>query len=84
MKTYFGEHKSPEIYIESLYKKENWNCYSRILKNLPRTTNNVEAWHRVFNQSCFVVNPNIAVVISVMKDEEELNKMEIFKLIMVV
>lgn len=61
-------------YIAPKYSIESWNVYYRTLNNIPRTTNNVEAWNRVFNEKCVISHPNIAVVISAMLDVEESNR----------
>lgn len=80
-RTFFGTKDMYGDYKNSLYHPQNWNCSKRTMLNILRTTNNVEGWHRSFNESCVVANPNIAVVIGVMKDEEELNRIEILKII---
>lgn len=60
--------------LKSLYNYENWNVFDRVLKNIPRTTNNLESWHRVLNQKCVVAHPNISVFIESLREEEESNR----------
>ena len=31
---------------------EVWNVYKRVVEDLPRTNNSLEAWHKVFEMSC--------------------------------
>ena len=47
-----------------------WNVYSRVVNSLPRTNNNVEAFHNALNKSVSNAHPNIWRLINVLKDEE--------------
>lgn len=71
-KTYYNNATNGPIYNPRL-----WSCFDRVINFQPRTTNNVEGWHRAFNQVCLVSHPNIAVVVKTMQDEEELNRIEL-------
>ncbi|CAF0849027.1 unnamed protein product [Brachionus calyciflorus] len=37
---------------DPMFAIETWNVYERIEKVLPRTNNNLEAWHKVFGNDC--------------------------------
>lgn len=58
-----------------VYEIEFWNVYDRVLLNIPRTTNNLEAWNNSFNKQNEISHPNIAYLIEKMLNEEELNRM---------
>ena len=47
---YIGKLKinSKSVREEPMFAIEIWNVYERIEKDLPRTNNNLEAWHKVF------------------------------------
>ena len=47
---YIGKLKinSKSVREEPMFAIEIWNVYDRIEKDLPRTNNNLEAWHKVF------------------------------------
>ncbi|XP_068232264.1 uncharacterized protein [Palaemon carinicauda] len=49
-----------------------WNVYSRVVNSLPRTNNNVEAFHNSLNKSVGNAHPNIWRLIDALKDEERL------------
>lgn len=42
-----------------MFPPEWWNCHSRVLGDLPRTTNSVEAWHRRLNSLMGKPNPSL-------------------------
>ncbi|CAF1026603.1 unnamed protein product [Brachionus calyciflorus] len=46
-KNYIGLLKpnSNSIRLDPRYPINSWNCYKRVLNDLPRTNNTVEAWH---------------------------------------
>jgi hypothetical protein len=60
--------------VNTKYNCSNWTCHKRILKNIPRTINLVEGWHRVLNERCVVSLPNIVGLVNVLKDFEEENR----------
>lgn len=80
-KTFFGIKDKDNNFKKSLFSPVDWSCYERVLSCIPRTSNNVEGWNRSFNKTCVVNNPNIAVLIGAMQDQEELNRVEIIKMI---
>ncbi|RVD93284.1 hypothetical protein TUBRATIS_001850 [Tubulinosema ratisbonensis] len=75
-KTYIGSSRNSGIF-EKIYDPKFWSVYSRILKNLPRTTNSVEAWHRNLNQKSLIAHPNIAKFIDIIKKENEKTRFNI-------
>jgi hypothetical protein len=53
-----------------------WNAFSRIKKEIPRTSNNAESWNRFKNYRVEKANPNIAKLFtSILKIES----IDIFK-----
>ena len=48
-----------------------WNCYDRVLLNLPKTINSLEAWHRGLNFKCNVPHLNLLKFIEVLIFENE-------------
>ncbi|KAG0435148.1 hypothetical protein DMUE_4860, partial [Dictyocoela muelleri] len=58
----FDEDNSP-------YPIKFWNVYEREIKNIPRTINCLEAWHRGFNKNAEICHPNIAKLIDCMHKE---------------
>lgn len=56
---------------EPRYKIMFWNCHGRILKNIPRTTNCLEAWHRTLNFNCVVSHLNLGKFIEILIQENE-------------
>lgn len=72
-KNYFGNEETSK---ESIFNKKSWNVYDRVLNNIPRTTNAVEGWHRSFNAKNEIAHPNIARLITKIKEEEEFNRIQ--------
>ena len=66
-------------YIYPRYDIEFWSCYERIIKNLPRTTNIIEAWHRGLNQESIIAHPNIARFHELICKEEERTRYRIIQ-----
>ncbi|KAG0437266.1 hypothetical protein DMUE_3789 [Dictyocoela muelleri] len=64
-------------YKPSIFKKENWGIYDRILNFEPRTSNLAEAWHGVINDKIKITNPNIAFFIKKVFEIEQVNEIEI-------
>jgi hypothetical protein len=56
------------------------SSYERVLKNIPRTTNTVEAWHRSINKDCQISHPNIARFIEMLKRQEEETRFNIIQI----
>lgn len=59
--------------VKPIYDCDLWNCFKRIKNDIPRTTNNVEAWNRHWNRKNEISHPNIGRLVSKMKEEEEIN-----------
>lgn len=53
------------------FKIADWNCRAAALQGLPRTNNDIEAWHRTFNERFPVSNMLLSQFIIRLKDEEE-------------
>ena len=54
-----------------------WNCYERVLEDLPRTTNTAEAWHRRLNLIVGKHHPSFYVLLDQLKDEVEVINAEV-------
>ncbi len=54
-----------------MYDINFWSCYRRVLKDVPRTTNVLEGWHRALNASFNTAHPNLAALIQVISAEEQ-------------
>lgn len=80
-RTYFGIFEDEQEQIDPLYEIAFWNVYERVLNDLPRTTNSVEAWHRKINQKIKIKRPNIAYFVNKILDEEEVDRIKIIQLI---
>lgn len=77
---YIGIFSTDLIIIkEPMYELSFWNVYQRVFNNIPRTTNSVEGWHRSINQKAEIAHPNIARLITLIQDEEEINRINILK-----
>jgi hypothetical protein len=50
-----------------------WNAFSRVEKEIPRTSNNAESWNRTLNKRMETSKPNIALFITRILDCEELD-----------
>ncbi|CAF0752698.1 unnamed protein product [Brachionus calyciflorus] len=48
-----------------------WNVYKRVIKDLPRTNNNIEAWHKALAQD-IESHPTLIKLISHLKKEQKL------------
>jgi hypothetical protein len=78
--TYIGIYSIEKILIKKpMFPIEFWNTHERVLRNLPRITNSVEAWHRSLNQKSMVSHPNICRFISTIQKEEELVKFNLIR-----
>ncbi|KAG0442618.1 hypothetical protein DMUE_0137 [Dictyocoela muelleri] len=54
-----------------------WNVYERVINNIPRTINYLEAWYRCFNKNTEICHPNIVKLIDCMHKEKIHNKFNI-------
>jgi hypothetical protein len=54
-----------------LFEIKFWNCGKRILSNIPRTTNSLEAWHRNLNFNCNICHLNLGNFIDILIQENE-------------
>ena len=50
--TYIGRKMSRNRRANPRFSISMWNCFSRVVLNLPRTNNMVEGWHNAFHVSC--------------------------------
>jgi hypothetical protein len=63
----FDENNS--IVREPIYDHGFWNVFERVKQNVPRTTNFLEAWHRVLNSKVAIKHPNFAHFITILQKE---------------
>jgi hypothetical protein len=67
---YIGVEKNG-VFENPRYRCEFWNCYTRVLMQLPRTINVAEAWHRSLNSLTDLAHPNLGKFINNIQKEEE-------------
>ena len=41
------------------YAIEIWNVYDRVIRDLPRSNNSIEGWHRAFNNRVSIKHPSV-------------------------
>ncbi|XP_077148452.1 uncharacterized protein LOC143809211 [Ranitomeya variabilis] len=63
-----------------LFPVQLWNMYERTLNDQQRT-NNVEGWHRSFQETCGTLFPNTYRFINCLKHQQELHSLEIIQII---
>jgi hypothetical protein len=59
-----ARHRNP------MYPIAIWNSHQLTVEYLPRTNNNVEAWHRTFQESIGLNHPQVYKLISAMINEQ--------------
>lgn len=53
-----------------LFPLNMWNVHSRTVRDLPRTTNSLEGWHRAFEQRVNITHPTLARLVGKIKKEQ--------------
>ncbi|KAM0674713.1 hypothetical protein GVAV_001903 [Gurleya vavrai] len=77
-KNYIGKYDSANnIFIQGKFPISFWSCYSRVLYDMPRTINNLEAWHRTINKRAGNSHPTFVALVGLFQNDEELNRIEI-------
>ncbi|KAG0442223.1 hypothetical protein DMUE_0438 [Dictyocoela muelleri] len=71
---YIGDKSLPSSYSISF-----WNCYSRVLKFIPRTINSIEAWHKSLNSLSSVAHVYLGKFIDLLRQINERNRMFIMQ-----
>lgn len=61
--------------LEARFKKSWWNMHDAVNANLPRTNNNIEGWHRGFNELIKRKHPSIWECIDALKKEQSRNEL---------
>ena len=59
------------------YNVDMWSCFERVEKDLPKTNNSVEGWHRGFLQQVSSYHPSIWKFLSALKREQSLNEVNL-------
>lgn len=59
---------------DPLFKHSHWNCFDAVIRNLPRTNNAIEGWHRGFSSNT-ESHPNIFKFIELLKKEQSKNEL---------
>ena len=75
-KTFISETNQDEEQTSS-YRISFWSCFDRVLNEIPRTTNVLEAWHRSLNQNFNIAHPNIVQFIKILGESEERDRVYI-------
>jgi hypothetical protein len=65
---------------QPLFPTEVWNVRQRVLKDEPKSTNSLEAWHRRFGIIVGKSHPNIFEFISKLKTEQSYTECRVDKL----
>lgn len=68
---YFEKNFITTEFKKSKYKSAFWNCFTRVKSNLPRTTNCLEAFHRVLNSKFNTAHVNLGKFLEVLIQENE-------------
>lgn len=68
---YFDKNYVGSDSMAARYDIKFWNCYSRVLLNIPRTINCLEAWHRSLNFKCNIAHLNIGKFLEILIMENE-------------
>lgn len=55
----------------ALYEKDFWSVSNRIILNMPRTINCLEAWHKSFNFKCNMPHLNLGKFLEILRQEAE-------------
>lgn len=63
-----------------VFPPEWWNCHERVLGDLPRTTNSVEAWHRRLNTIMGKSHPSLYFALDQLQTEALEMEMDIERL----
>jgi hypothetical protein len=66
---------------QPLFGHETWNMYQRTVEGRHRTNNDIEGWHRGFQETCATVYPNIYRFIESLKKQQGIHNYEITHLI---
>ncbi|RWS15775.1 uncharacterized protein B4U80_05692 [Leptotrombidium deliense] len=59
-----------------IFPISNWNCYTAVIDDLPKTNNNVEGWHRAFSSLLDCHHPSITKFITALKKDQSLNELK--------
>lgn len=60
-----------------MFSRAIWNCYSRIISNVPLTNNQLEGWHHGFNKLVNSSHPSIWTFIDKMREQQSLSDFEL-------
>ncbi len=60
--------------MKNIYARELWSVHDRVVKDLPRTNNSVEAWHKAF-EMCFGAKPGVYKLIQNFREEQKLSEL---------
>ena len=72
--TYIGERWTRGPHKDGLFAISFWNCEELVQEGHPRTTNHVESWHRVFQQTIDGNHPTIYKFFQKLREEQNLQE----------
>ncbi|RWS20135.1 uncharacterized protein B4U80_11049 [Leptotrombidium deliense] len=75
--TWIGRPTANGIRRAPRYPITNWNCYTSVIDELPKTNNSVEGWHRAFSSLISCQHPSIWKFISGIKKDQSLNEFKL-------
>ena len=64
---------------EGLFALESWSVYWRVKNSIPRTSNSAEAWNRGLNRVIPNAHPNIAQLINILVEKEQMDTYKLIK-----
>ena len=68
-----GQMKNPK------YTREMWNQYKNVLKNDPRTNNNIEGWHNALNHIHGGSHPTVFKFVKIIKEDMERSRLKVLE-----
>jgi hypothetical protein len=77
-RNYFG-YQDESQNINPRYEKKTWNLYECVINGWPRTSNNLEAWHRSINAMIHIKHSNIALLFEKLLIDEKMYKIKTLK-----
>lgn len=76
-KNFIGVYEKYHLLEEPKYQYEFWSNYEKVIHEIPRTINSLEAWHRGLNQKVVVPHSNLTKFLSILQKVEEVNRLKI-------
>lgn len=75
--TWIGVYSGNNQVSPPLFRRDVWNCFSRIQTNLPLTNNQIEGWHHGLNRMVNSSHPSIWTFIDKIREQTSLSDLEL-------